>query len=163
MKSKLEFRRLQWLFPIAVALHEGEEAISMPSWASSHAARLPFHPPSATAIRLALLALTLAAFMITYLSARKGPQSLWAYLVFGSIVAMLVNVFVPHVPAAIRFHGYAPGVITAVVISLPVTSFLAGKAIRERWVTGWKALGFGLGVPFLLGAAIVGTLVARLQ
>lgn len=34
---------------------------------------------------------------------------------------MLVNVVVPHVPAALFAGGYAPGVVTAVLVSLPVS------------------------------------------
>jgi hypothetical protein len=151
----LQFKNLQWLFPIAVALHNGEEAIWMPAWDVQHAARLPMHPPSAAVIRTALIVLTAAAFLVTYLSAREGPESVWAYLTFGGIVAMLANVFVPHVPAAIMFRGYAPGVVTAVLINLPVMSVLAIRAVRERWVSGWKAAAFGVGVPLALGAAIL--------
>lgn len=150
----MEFGRLQWLFPIAVTLHNGEEAIWMPRWDAEHAAALPVHPPGAAEIRLALFALTVAAFVVTYLSARKGPQSFWAYLLFGSIVTVLVNVLVPHVPAAIIFRGYAPGVVTAVAINLPLMSCLAIRAIRDGWVTGWRAVASGVAVPVLLGAAI---------
>jgi hypothetical protein len=32
---------------------------------------------------------------------------------------MLVNVIVPHVPLAIWSGGYAPGVVTAVLLNLP--------------------------------------------
>jgi hypothetical protein len=92
-----QFKKLQWLFPVAVALHNGEEAIWMPAWDVQHAAQLPMHPPSAVVIRIALIVLTAAAFLVTYLSAREGPESVWAYLTFGGIVAMLTNVFVPHV------------------------------------------------------------------
>ena len=34
---------------------------------------------------------------------------------------MLVNVLVPHVPAAVRVRGYAPGLVTAVTLVLPAT------------------------------------------
>lgn len=151
----MSYRKVQWLFPIAVTLHNGEEAISMPGWDLRHAAQLPVHAPSALAIRIALLALALAAFVVTYLSARSGPQGVWAYLTFGYIVAVLVNVVAPHVPASIVVRGYAPGVVTAVLINLPVMSVLAVRAVRERWVSGWKAVGYGVGfgVPVLLGGA----------
>ena len=159
----MEFRRLQWLFPIALTLHNLEEAIWMPSWASAHAAYLPFHPPSAPRTWLALFAFTLAAFATTYLSARRGPQSFWACLLFGYIVAMFVNVFVPHLPAAIFFHEYAPGVVTAVAINLPVMSFLSYRAIREEWVRGSKAVAFGFAFPFLGVAAILAIFGWRLS
>ena len=35
---------------------------------------------------------------------------------------MLVNVAVPRVPAAVRAGGYAPGVVTAVTLVLPIMS-----------------------------------------
>jgi Protein of unknown function with HXXEE motif len=151
----MPFRRLQWLFPIAVTLHNGEEAIAMPGWAARHAEQLPLHPPSAASIRIALLALTLAAFVVTYLSAREGKQSIWAYLLFGGIVAMLVNVFVPHVPASLWFHSYTPGVVSAVLINLPLMSWLAVRAVREEWVSGGKTLAYGLAVPVTLGGLIL--------
>lgn len=151
----MDFRRLQWLFPIAVTLHNAEEAIWMPGWAAKHLEDVVGRPPGATEIRTALVVLTVAAFVATCLSVRRGPESVWAYLTFGYIIAMLANVFVPHVPAAIVVRGYAPGVVTAVLINLPVMSLLAVRMVRERWVSGWKAAGFGVGVPLVLGGVIV--------
>jgi len=127
----------------------------MPGWDLRHAAQLPVHPVGAAAIRWALVVLTVMAFVVTYFSERKGPESIWAYLTFGYIVAVLVNVVVPHVPVAIVFRGYAPGVVTAVLINLPLMSWLAWRAIKEKWVSGWKAVGYGLGVPVVAGIAIV--------
>jgi hypothetical protein len=150
----MSFKKLQWLFPIAVTLHNGEEAIWMPGWALRHAGRLPMHPPGALLVRVMLIALVIAAFAVTYLSEREGPRSVWAYLLFGGIVAMLVNVFVPHVPATLSFRSYTPGVVTAVLANLPVMSYLALRAVRERWVSGGRAAAFGVGVPVGLGGAI---------
>jgi len=150
----MSFKRLQWLFPIAVALHNCEEAIWLPGWAVSHASQLPVHPPPAGEFRLALLVLTVGAVAVTGLSAMKGPQSLWTYLTFGYIVAMWVNVMVPHVPATVIFHSYTPGVVTAVLINLPVMSYLAVRAMAEDWVSGWKAATSAIAVPAVLGSAI---------
>jgi len=150
----MTFGKLQWLFPVAVALHNAEEAIWLPVWDARHAAELPIRPPGAVEFRVVLVVLTLAAFAVTYLSSRRGPESIWAYLTFGSIVTMLANVVVPHVPAAILFRGYAPGVVTAVLINLPLTSWLAWRAVREGWVSGWRAVAFGAGVPLVMGGMI---------
>jgi len=151
----MTFRKLQWLLPIAVTLHNAEEAIWMPRWSAGHAMQLPVRPPGAAEIWAALVVFTAAAIAVTYLSARHGPESIWAYLTFGYIVAMLANVFVPHVPAAIVFHGYAPGLVTAVLINLPVMSILVNRMRREGWVHGWKMTVFGVGVPLMLGGVIV--------
>lgn len=150
----MPFRKLQWMFPIAVTLHNGEEAIWMPGWAAQHAARVPMQPPGAATIRFALLVLTVAALVVTYLSDRKGRESTSAYLVFGGVVAMLVNVFVPHIPATFVFRSYTPGVVTAVLINLPGMTFLAIGMMRDRWVSGWKAAAFAVGVPVALAGMI---------
>lgn len=158
----MTFRKLQWLFPIAVTLHNAEEAIWMPRWSAGHAAQLPVRPPGAAEIWAALVVFTVAAFAVTYLSARRGPESIWAYLTFGYMVAMLANVFVPHVPAAIVFRGYAPGVATAVLINLPVMSLLTFMMLREGWVHGWKVAVFGIGIPLMLGGVVVSWLAGQI-
>lgn len=153
--TSMNFGRLQWLFPFAVTVHNAEEAIWMPSWDARHAADLPVQPPGAFAFRIALVVLTVAACVITHLSARRGRQSVWSYLVFGYIVTMLANVVVPHVPAAIVFRGYVPGVATAVLINLPLMSFLVVRAVSDGWVSGWKAVAVGTGVPLGIGGSIL--------
>jgi len=162
----MSFEKLQWLFPIAVTLHNCEEAIWMPRWASQHDVRLPFPRPQADEIHFALVVLTVAAFAVTYLSQRKGKQSFWAYLMFGSIVAVLVNVFVPHVPATFVYRGYTPGVVTAVFVNLPLMSILCLKAVRESWVSGAKAVASAIAVPLAIGVMIpalflIGSIIHR--
>jgi len=158
----MQLRKLQWLFPIAVTLHNGEEAIWMPGWAARHAAQLPVQPPGGATIRFGLVLLTFLAYAVTYLSDRKGRESIWAYLLFGGAAAMLLNVFVPHVPATFLFRSYTPGVITAVLINLPVMTILVVWMIREGWVSGWKAVVFAVFVPAGLAGMIVGLLLAPL-
>jgi hypothetical protein len=149
----MSFQRMQWLFPIAVTLHNSEEAIWFPAWWSQHAREVPVHPNSG-AFRFAVAALTLAAFVITYMSARKGKESVWAYLMFGYIAAMFANVFIPHLPASLILHSYTPGVVTALLINLPVMSLLAIGAVREGWVSGRKAVTFGIAVPLAIAGII---------
>lgn len=67
---------------------------------------------------------------------------------------MLVNVFVPHVPASILFRGYTPGVVTAVLVNLPLMSALIVVALREQWVTEREALVFAGVVPLGIAASI---------
>lgn len=149
----MPFRKVQWLFPIAVGLHNSEEALSMPQWVRAHGSQIPAHPGAAT-IWTGLLLLTFLAFAVTSRSTKSGPQSVWTYLFFGYVVAMLANVVVPHVPASIAFRGYTPGVVTAVLINLPLMSIVLVKALREDWVSGTKAVAYGVLVPLTLLGAI---------
>jgi len=145
---------MQWLFPIAVALHNSEQAVWMPGWASQHHICLPSAPPGAGKLRFALVVVTVAAFAVTHLSKRHGKQSFWTYILLGYVVAMLVNVFVPHVPATLLYRTYTPGVITAVFVNLPVMSLLAFVAVRENWVSGERVLVSAIVVPVAIGGTI---------
>ena len=146
-------QRWQWLFPVAVTLHNLEEAIWLPGWVAEHAQELPYVAGPAE-FRFAAAALTLAAYVVTYLSAHHGRENLWTYLWFGYVVTMLANVFIPHVPAALIFRSYAPGLLTAVMVNLPVMTFLMIHALRGRYVSGRKAVVFAVVVP----AGIVATI-----
>jgi len=110
--------------------------------------------PDPAAFRFAVAVLTAAAFVFTYLSGRNGKESFWAYLTFGYIVAMLANVFIPHIPASLVWRSYTPGVVTAALINLPVMTFLTIRAVREGWVSGRKAAVFGVAVPLAIAGII---------
>jgi hypothetical protein len=137
----LSFHLLQWLFPIAATVHNIEEAIWMPGFMATHGTELPWSVDPGQ-FRFALVVLTAAAWMITFLGWRTGPQSIWTYLECGYIVTMLINVFVPHIPAAILFHGYAPGVVTTVLVNLPAMALLTRLAIKDEYISGRKAVAF---------------------
>lgn len=149
----MSFQKLQWLFPIAVTLHNSEEAVWLPNWLVQHSREVPMQPDPG-AFRFAAALLIVAAYVVTYLSGRRGKETPWAYLMFGYIVAMLANVFIPHVPATLMLRSYTPGVVTAVLINLPVMSLLAIQAVRERWVSGRKAVMFGIAVPLAIAGII---------
>jgi ABC-type uncharacterized transport system permease subunit len=153
LPTPASFARLQWFFPIAITAHNIEEAIWLPGFVAAHRTELPW-TVAPVEFRFALVLLTAAAWVVTYLSWRTGPRTLWAHLLFGYIVAMLVNVVVPHIPAAVIFRGYAPGVVTAVLLNLPVLTLLSVRAIKDGYVTGRKAVAFAVGVPFGIVAAL---------
>jgi len=149
------FDLLQWLFPIVLTAHNVEEAATQPVFTTRHASRLRWKV-GAGEFRFAIAVVTVAGWAVTYLSWRSGRESVWSYLLFGCVVAMLANVLVPHVPAAFVFRAYVPGLVTAVLLNLPVTWLLASRAVREGWVSGRKAALFGVGVPLGIAALIPG-------
>ena len=144
------FNLLQWLFPIVLTAHNLEEAATQRRFAATHARLLWKVGPSE--FRFAIVVVTVAGWAVTYMSWRSGRESVWSYLLFGYVVAMLANVLVPHVPAAFVFRGYVPGLVTAVVLNLPVMCLLAMRAVREGWVSGEKAVIYGIAVPLGLAA-----------
>ena len=144
----MSFGNLQWLFPIVVTLHNAEEAIWLPSW--SKRAVLWHSPVSPGSFRFSVAVLTVLAFVITWLSAELGKQTVWAYLVFGCMVVTLANVLIPHVALTVALRSYMPGVATGVVLNLPVLSLLVVMALKEGYVSGAKAAEYSVGVAGLL-------------
>ena len=148
----MSFQNLLWFFPIAVTLHNAEEAIWLPDW-TKRTRRWPV-PVEPGVFRFAVVVLTILVFAVTWLSARSGKQSVWTYLVFGSMVVTLGNALVPHIALTIAMRRYMPGVATAVAINLPLISMLVVLALREGYVSVAKAAMYSIGVAALTVLAI---------
>jgi hypothetical protein len=70
------------------------------------------------------------------------------------MVVTLANVLIPHVALSLAQRSYMPGVVTGVALNLPVLSLLVVMALREGYVSGWKAAAYSVGVAGLLLASI---------
>jgi hypothetical protein len=148
----MSFQSLEWLFPIVITLHNTEEAIWLPGW--SKRAVLWHSPVTPGSFRFAVVVLTVLAFAVTWLSAISGKQTVWTYLAFGYMTAVLANVLIPHIALTVTLRSYMPGVATAVALNLPVLSLLVVLALREGYVSGWKAVAYSIGVAGILLASI---------
>ena len=140
--------RALWLIPIALAVHNAEEAITFPAYLPLVRAALPasIQPLMAEVepdgLRVALLWATAVPFMVL-LWVTLRPASLgarWCALLVQAVVA--VNVASHLVVAAVVMRGYSPGLASAVLINAPVSVYLFQRATRERWLsrTAWRAL-----------------------
>jgi hypothetical protein len=97
---------------------------------------------------------TVLTFAVTWLSAISGKQTVWTYLAFGFMAAVLANVVIPHLALTVALRSYMPGLATAVALNLPVLTLLVVQALREGYVSGWKAVAFCAGVTGALVATI---------
>lgn len=112
-------RRAAALLAAALALHDLEEALGFPLTRAKVVALWPATPAPA-AFWMALAAVT-ALGLLAALWAGSGPASGAKVATLRTIAwVLLVNILVPHVPAALVLGGYAPGVVTAVAVNLPV-------------------------------------------
>jgi hypothetical protein len=159
-----------WLIPILLALHNAEEAIAF----RGYEPRLPSLVPAAltslasrltpAAMVQALTILSLAAFALAVIAdtKRDSRRLLWCLLAVQATIGL--NVLSHIVIAAFVFRGYAPGLITAVIVNAPFTAYCFRRASREQWVprTGLRATvpaALVLHGPVLLGALwVVSTL-----
>jgi hypothetical protein len=145
----IPFRVLLWTVPVFFMLHNMEEAPFMASWSK----RLPIkiHPRVSTPqFVVAVSFLTLAAFILTFASLTWFPASVGYPLILGMQAVLFVNAFVPHLATTIRFCLYSPGVVTAVVITIPFSLYLFQRAFREQLLT-WGQVWILLGIaPFAM-------------
>jgi hypothetical protein len=157
--DRLSYRTLQWLVAGFALLHNLEEGLTMPGYATVVRERLssiaPTHLLAATEhlswFYAGLLVATFvpALIVLAATSARPSRGAAWAVVFVQSV--FLVNVFVPHVPAAVMLGGYAPGVVTAVCINLPYSLYFMRRSVREGTVSSTGvAWAIGLAVPVLV-------------
>jgi hypothetical protein len=145
----LSFERLLWLVPVFFTLHNLEEAPFMEGWSQ----RLPLkiHPTVSTRqFVIAVTILTLAGFLLTYFGVEVLADRTGYLIVLGIQTILLFNAFVPHIAATIRFRMYSPGVVTAILLTLPFSFYLFRRALAENlltWTEFWILLGIA---PFAM-------------
>ena len=129
--NSLPFDRLLWFVPIFFMLHNLEEAPFMEGW--SRRLPLKIHPNVTTRqFVIAVTFLTLAGFIITFLEIRYLQNVTGYLLVLGIQAVLLSNAFVPHIVSTIGFRMYSPGLVTAVVLTLPFSYYLFHRAFTEN-------------------------------
>ena len=141
--DKLSYRSLQWLVLAFLALHNLEEALTMRAYLPrlhellrEHApASLISNMPTTAQFYAALAAATIIPLILVFVATNGKPSKFKFYLVAIVQAQVCLNVFVPHVPAAFVLGGYAPGLLTAVLINLPFSVYFFRRSLNESRVT----------------------------
>jgi hypothetical protein len=147
--NSIPFDRLLWLVPFFFMIHNMEEAPFMESWSK----RLPLkvHPIIPTKqFVIAVTFLTMTGFILTFLAVGIWEQPAGYLLILGIQMVLAFNAFVPHIFTTIRFRLYSPGVVSALVITLPFSFYLFRRALTEdllTWTQFWILLGLA---PFVM-------------
>jgi Protein of unknown function with HXXEE motif len=155
-----------WLVPILLTLHNLEEALLFPRYLPLAVARLPEGLQAiAGAITLgqvwiALAVVTAVPFGLAAWAAARPSSQLATWCVLLVQATVLLNVFWHLATAVIVFQGYAPGLVTALLLNLPFSLYLLRRARREQWVgTGarWALLPGALALhgPLLSGLILL--------
>ncbi len=128
---------LLWvLFPIAITLHNLEEALWLPEW-SKHAKR--FHKPvQRNEFLFAIILVTLLAYLSTFLAIAFPLNWIVHQVFFGFLGAMVLNAFIPHLAATILLRRYAPGLITGLALMVPVNSTILFQAMSAGELYWWE-------------------------
>lgn len=131
-------RRAAGLLFVAMLTHNLEEGIGYPATrpAATHLLRqvwpaIQLPPPAVFQGALVLLTIAVGA-MLSWAAMTRDNRGGWLVVRVTASV-LLANVIVPHIPAAILLGGYAPGVVTAVALNLPLSLWiLRDGASRQR-------------------------------
>ncbi|WP_112134577.1 HXXEE domain-containing protein [Glycomyces dulcitolivorans] len=121
-------KRWAWAVFGAFAVHNLEEALTAPAFFNDLPPDLPIPWPSAAAFQIATAVVTLIGLALILFAIRINKT--WPVTLLATV--MLINVAIPHIPAAILNGGYAPGVVTAVLLNLPIDLLWLLKFRKQR-------------------------------
>jgi hypothetical protein len=155
-------RRVLWLIPILVLLHNTEEALTFPRYLPIVQERAPdFVKPYLAGITYPtmLWALTLATLVplavVVWAVARPSSRvALWFAVTLQAVVA--INVVSHVLAAAFLLRGYSPGVATAVLVNAPFSVYFYRRAAREHWLPRRALLSTWPAAVFIHGPGLLG-------
>jgi hypothetical protein len=154
-------RRILWLLGFAFVLHEFEEW-NLVAWLSAHFEPAPRFDDREARSLLVLFALL--GFSFTALSLRLLGLRAALFALLPLFVGVVLGNALTHIFWLFYFGGYAPGVLTAALLIVPLTALLVHRVLRERLVPSiyvWPLLAFALLQP--IGAAVTGSTLSESQ
>ncbi len=147
------FLKIVWLFPIAFALHEAEEW-NILAWYHRNYEDLP--AKTNTSIRTFLVFVSIVGFVWTAIATLPGNPKVAAFVLLPAMAIAFLNAL-QHVYWLIYFKDYAPGVVTSLLLLIPIIGYLAVRAVQESYVPIWYVVGLAiLIVPILVQTMRVG-------
>ena len=148
-----------------MVLHNAEEAASFPRYLPLALERLPetwrtiMAPVMRDEMWTALVLVTLIPILIAFWMTLRPDRSAPVWLLLLTQATLLVNVAWHVIAAAVIFRGYAPGLITALAVNLPLSLYLFGRARRQAWVSQSALVALIPAALLLHGAALSGLLL----
>lgn len=137
-------------FCLAITLHNIEEALWLPQWSQLG---IPFLQPVAPhEFYFAILVITLLAYVISFLTVHFPSNKLFRYAFVGFLGAMLINTFLPHLLLTLYMQLYAPGLLTALLLIVPVNGIILYTLWKERVLTVKELIG----ATVVVGVVLVG-------
>jgi hypothetical protein len=140
----LSYRQAIWLAPVAYALHILEESQHFAEWASAH-----FAPGFTTAQFVKNNLIVMTSLIALSLLASLYPRRWTALLHFFQLSAGVLHNALLHMAATAYFGVYSPGLLTAILLYLPVWYHITRLGYRE----GLLPNGAGIAVFVLAGLA----------
>ncbi|QTE21802.1 HXXEE domain-containing protein [Polaribacter cellanae] len=146
---ELNLNTLIILLPFAFALHNFEEILGMEKWTKS----IPIfiHKPVTTRqFGIAVILFTILGFAITFSKELYQTEKYYYLIITGFSGMLFLNVFFPHLLAVIYLRKYAPGIITGLLINLPLTITIL-LLVKDSEILSQKQMIFSVIAGGLIG------------
>lgn len=120
---------LKFIFLLGFTLHNIEEAIWLPEW--SKYAKKFHHPVERNQFVFAVIVVTIIGYLLTIIEIlENNPGSIWSYVYLGFIGMMGLNAIMPHLVATFLLKRYAPGLISSLLLNLPISIIIITRYIN---------------------------------
>jgi hypothetical protein len=158
------FSTCRLLLAVAIMLHNAEEALMAPRFGGISRLGLKLAEmglavtPPLGALRFGLVVATIVPAAIILIAMRAGRSVLLDSLVCLISTLYLANAFLPHLAEFFVYHAYGPGLVSAVLINIPLCSWLLRQAVHEGRLSArrvWMIVGGGVVLTPMLIAAIL--------
>lgn len=121
---------LKLIFLFGFTLHNLEEAIWLPEW--SKQAKKFHEPVERNQFVFAVIIITLIGYLITLIDVLTNNYgSTFNYIYLGFIGMMGLNSIFPHLVATLLLKKYAPGLITGILLNLPISLVIIIRSIQS--------------------------------
>ncbi|WP_226793629.1 HXXEE domain-containing protein [Bacillus sp. B1-b2] len=122
---------------MAITLHNLEEAIWLPKW-SQHSSQFQ-KAVSSSEFRFAVIVITLLAYLSAFSYSYIPSSNLTKWIFIGFLGSMIINAIFPHLVATVLMKKYAPGLLTGLLLNIPINLFIIYQMLAENLIL-WKEL-----------------------
>ena len=140
MNASNTIRYWIWLV-IAWSIHNLEEALTMSKWYEFNAAKLPVttYIEISTIQQIFPIALVLATVLLLIIPILAIYKK-WDTRILGIVLGIFLVNAIQHMLTTIFFWGYSPGVITAIIINLPMSVFMIRQLFKQNLLKNFSWL-----------------------
>lgn len=124
-------------FCFAITLHNIEEAIWLPKWSQQSST---FHKPvTSSEFHFAVIFITVLAYLSAFSFLYMPESDLAKWIFIGFLGSMILNAVFPHLIATVLMKKYAPGLLTGLLLNLPINSLVLYQMFSNHLIT-WTEL-----------------------
>ena len=128
--------KIHWIFfPLSLTLHNLEEVLWLPKWTEKN--NLLKRSIDPREFIFAILIITIFAYLSTFFAKVFDVNWFWKHIFYGYIGAMIMNIIFYHLLSTIILREYLPGLLTGVLIVVPINSSIIYQTFRNnnlRWL-----------------------------